>query len=471
MKLARRLVLLLVVPFLGMIIVLGVLAAWRETRAYQGQVTDDLRITGEALRPAVSEVWVTEGQGAALAVLARSDEHLSVTIRWVALDAEHLSADEIASLTGGNEISRVARSPSGDRAFVYVPVHVDGSARGAIELSEPMDRESDVIRGIVRDRILTTLGTLLASIFVVSFVGQRAISRPIQLLVAQARRIGRGDISETLTLPQKDELGELAFEMNAMCHQIAEARTRADAETQARFDTLTQLQHAERLSTVGKMTTGVAHELGTPLNVISGRAKMIARETGCPDGVVENATIIEGQAKRMTAIIRQLLTFARRGTPKRTRVVLPELARTTLEMLRPLAKKSHVELRLATSEPEGELDADAGQIEQVLTNLVVNGIHAMPEGGELTVSIDEVDAKNSRYVRLQVKDEGTGIPQENLEKIFEPFFTTRDVGVGTGLGLSVAHGIIRDHGGWIAVESVPTKGSTFSVYLPRGAAS
>jgi signal transduction histidine kinase len=140
-------------------------------------------------------------------------------------------------------------------------------------------------------------------------------------------------------------------------------------------------------------------------------------------------------------------------------------------MLRPLAKKSHVELRLASSEPEAELDADAGQIEQVLTNLIVNGIHAMPEGGELTVSIDEVDAKNSRHVRLQVTDHGTGIPQENLERIFEPFFTTRDVGVGTGLGLSVAHGIVRDHGGWIDVESVPTKGSTFSVYLPRGAAS
>jgi signal transduction histidine kinase len=483
MKLARKLVLLLLVPFVGLIVVLGVLAARRETQAYRGQIADDLRITGEALRSAVSEIWLSDGEGRALAVLSRSDDHLPlVKIRWVLLDADRplqdhrLGPSEVASLTDGKQVTLVDRSASGDsRAFVYVPVRLNGNTRGAIELSEPMDRESELINRIVRDRVLTTVGVVLLCVFVVGFIGQRSIGRPIRSLVEQARRVGLGDLSQRLTLAQKDELGDLVVEMNAMCDQIAEARAKASTETQAKFEAVTQLRHAERLSTVGKMAAGVAHELGTPLNVISGRARMITRGKGLPDSVVENATIIDGQAQRMTAIIRQLLTFARGSTPKKALVVLPEIAQKTLDMLRPLAKRHNVNLRLECADQEARVDADAGQLEQVLTNLVMNAIQAMPQGGEITVAVNDVDAmappeyggSSGRYQRLDVRDQGTGILQADLDRIFEPFFTTRDVGEGTGLGLSVTHGIIRDHGGWIAVETKINQGSRFSVYLPR----
>jgi two-component system, NtrC family, sensor kinase len=480
MKLARRLVLLVLVPFVGLIVVLGVLAAQRETQAYRGQVADDLRITGEALRSAVTELWLSEGEDRALAVLSRSDDHLpQVKIHWLSWDGDRpmqdhrLGPDEVVSLSGGHQVALVDRSPNGSsRAFVYMPVRLNGTTRGAIELSEPMDRESELIRRIVRDNVLTTVGIVLLCIFVVGFIGQRSIGRPIRALVGQARRVGLGDLSQRLTMAPKDELGELVVEMNAMCDQIAEARAKASTETQARLEALTQLRHVERLSTVGKMAAGVAHELGTPLNVISGRARMIARGRGSPD-IVQNATIIDGQAQRMTAIIRQLLTFARGGTPKKVPLVLPEIAQKTLDMLRPFAKRHAVDLRLACTDNLARVDADAGQLEQVLTNLVMNAIQAMPRGGEINVSIDDVDAtpppehggSSGRYQRLEVRDQGTGIPRRDLDRIFEPFFTTRDVGEGTGLGLSVTHGIVRDHGGWLAVESEINKGSRFSVYL------
>ena len=480
MKLARRLVLLLLVPFVGLIVVLGLLAARRETQAYRGQVADDLRITGEALRSAVTELWLSEGEGRALAVLSRSDDQLpQVEIRWLSWDADHPMQDHrlgptaVATLAGGHQVAVVDRSANGSsRAFVYVPVKLNGSTRGAIELSEPMDRESELIHRIVRDNVLTTVGVVLVCIFVVAFIGQRSIGRPIRAIVGQARRVGLGDLSQRLTVSAKDELGQLVVEMNAMCDQIAEARAKASSETQARLEALAQLRHAERLSTVGKMAAGVAHELGTPLNVISGRARMIARGKGSSD-VVDNATIIDGQAQRMTAIIRQLLTFARGGTPKKVPLVLPEIAHKTLDMLRPFAKRHDVELRLECPDNLRRVDADAGQLEQVLTNLVMNAIQAMPKGGEINVSIDDVDAtpppelggSSGRYQRLEVRDHGTGIRPGDLERIFEPFFTTRDVGEGTGLGLSVTHGIVRDHGGWLAVESEIDKGSRFSVYL------
>lgn len=483
MKLARKLVLLLLVPFLLLTVVLGVLAARREAEVYRGQVADDLRITGDALRATLSEVWRNEGQARALEVLARSDERLpDVKIRWVALDIGHpiedqrLGPREVASLAGGNQVVLVEGVSGHGQAFVFMPVQVDGTTLGAIELSEPMHRESELIRLVVRDRLLTTAGVVLLCTFVVGVIGRRYIARPVQSLVEQARRVGLGDLSQRLTLAQKDELGELAVEMNAMCDQVAEARAKASTETHARLEALTQLRHAERLATIGKMAAGVAHELGTPLNVISGRARMIARGKGAPEtAVVENATIIDGQAQRMTAIIRQLLTFARGGRPMKARVVLPEVARTTLDMLRPLAKRQSVDLRLHCANEEANLDADAGQLQQVLTNLVMNGIQAMPHGGEIIVSIRDVavtppaehGGPTGSYVCLEVRDQGTGISTGDLSRVFEPFFTTRDVGDGTGLGLSVTHGIVRDHGGWIVVETEMMKGSRFSVFLPH----
>jgi len=177
----------------------------------------------------------------------------------------------------------------------------------------------------------------------------------------------------------------------------------------------------------------------------------------------------------MTKIIRQLLDFARRGHAKKATVNLKELSRSVLELLTPLAKKRGVVFSLDSGDSAPMLEVDAGQVEQVLSNLIVNGIDAMSDGGELVVHIGEEQtpppagsgATPGDYLRIDVRDSGMGIRKEDLERVFEPFFTTKDVGLGTGLGLSVAHGIVRDHGGWIAVRSEENRGSCFSVYLPR----
>ena len=180
----------------------------------------------------------------------------------------------------------------------------------------------------------------------------------------------------------------------------------------------------------------------------------------------------------MTKIIRGLLEFARRGAATKRRTDLDDLARKAVALLAPLSKKRGIALRVEGAESPRILYADAGQIEQVLTNLMVNAVDATPEGGAVVIDIDEEDAtppagndaKPGVYLRLDVRDQGTGIRKEDLERVFEPFFTTKDVGEGTGLGLSVAHGIVHDHGGWIAVDTVegePNHGSCFSVYLPK----
>jgi signal transduction histidine kinase len=177
----------------------------------------------------------------------------------------------------------------------------------------------------------------------------------------------------------------------------------------------------------------------------------------------------------MTAIIRKLLDFARRSSPRRSLVDLRKLVQRSLELTASLGHKARAVL--ADEGPEGPLMArvDPGQIQQVLTNLIVNAFQAMPEGGRVEVRIRAARARSpgvpagsgADYLCIEFQDEGGGIPEEARSRLFDPFFTTKDVGEGTGLGLSIAHGIVRDHGGWIDVESEPGVGSCFSVYLPR----
>jgi signal transduction histidine kinase len=341
-------------------------------------------------------------------------------------------------------------------------------------------------------------------------VGAQFVARPIRALVAKARRIGAGDFTGPLPAAQRDELGDLAWEMNAMADQLAEAHRRLEEQTRERIEALEQLRHAERLSTVGRLASGVAHELGTPLNVISGRAQMIVTGEVTGVDVPASAGIIETQARRMAAIIRQLLNLARRPAPRRAATDLHGLVEETLTLLQPLAEKRGIAFEWSDAlhgngasgagrrDPASEtlagpqtvalngsgngthlgavhVPVDAEQIRQVVTNLVMNAMQASRDGARIGVEVRRVKASRpghdgaGDYVCFTVADEGHGIADDVLPHIFEPFFTTKDVGEGTGLGLSVVYGIVEDHSGWIDVRSRPGEGTQFDVYFPAQA--
>jgi two-component system NtrC family sensor kinase len=241
-----------------------------------------------------------------------------------------------------------------------------------------------------------------------------------------------------------------------------------------------QLQHSNRLATIGQLAAGVAHELGSPLQVVMGRAKMIATGESVHDEAKEAGKIIHLQAQRMAVIISGLLGFARRRPPQRTTANLDAIARDVHRMLVPIAKKKAVILELDVPQNgiDGATNVDTQQIQQALTNLVMNAIQAVPEHGRVAIVVGrriEHPPDHSGLLRLdhaqqvtciQVRDDGPGIEAHHLGRVFEPFFTTKDVGEGTGLGLAVAHGLVRDNGGWIRVESEPGRGACFSIYFP-----
>jgi signal transduction histidine kinase len=217
----------------------------------------------------------------------------------------------------------------------------------------------------------------------------------------------------------------------------------------------------------------MAHELGTPMNVASARAELIAEMASAED-VVSSAKVVKAQIDKMTVIIRQLLDFARRPAPQKQRESLNEVSRQTVRLLGSLAEAKYVQLTLSESAGPLVAEIDSQQIEQVLTNLIVNAVQSMVDGGTVRVSLDAgafrppgdaLDVKRP-FARIDVRDEGTGIPREHLERIFDPFFTTKKSGEGTGLGLSIVDDIVREHGGWIEVSSVVNEGTCFSVFLP-----
>ena len=222
-----------------------------------------------------------------------------------------------------------------------------------------------------------------------------------------------------------------------------------------------QLKKAERLAELGTLASGMAHEIGTPMNVILGRAEYLLHRT-TDEGMKKGLATIVTQVERITKVMNQLLTFARRKPSERRTVDLGEIVEDSLEMFEERIVHSRITVTKTIESSLPPVLADRDQLIQVLINLVMNSLHAMPEGGRLGLSLD----RENRHVRLGVSDTGHGMPEEIRSKVFDPFFTTKDFGKGTGLGLTVVKGIIEEHGGTISVESVVDKGTTFWIRLP-----
>ena len=342
--------------------------------------------------------------------------------------------------------------------------------------------------GLVRDgefigqEILSTAERLvpLLIVFVVTFAVavyvmlMRRVATPLRRLVEAIDGVSKGDMSRAVLPEREDEIGSLAGRFNDMMNFLREAREKEARATAARVATESHLRRAEKLATIGQMAAEIAHEVGTPLNVIGGRARSLARRVAEPADVQKNAEIISTQVDRITKIIRQVLDSSRKNRPTASEVDVLKTVRETLEFVEESLKQHHVDVDVRCEPELRPIPGDPDEIQQVCLNLIMNAIHAMPEGGQIAINLEYVIRRKegldlappSPYLMLELSDTGPGVPQADRARIFDAFFTTKEAGEGSGLGLPVSHGIVKDHDGWMEVGDRPGGGAVFRVFLP-----
>lgn len=465
------------VLLLGIMIVLGGVTLFevrREADLFESDSAHDNALMGTWLAVAAEEAARKGGPEAADRFILLADEKSSsVRIRRVASTPQANDLRPVALAAGGGGLFRVDRDaqPSGE---IYTYVHLS-SGLGELEVAESLASERKYIR-TTELRHLAAAGVMtgICAVMVLA-LGLKLVGRPVERLVTMTRRVGGGDLSLRLMSRGRDELSQLAREIDRMVDHLEQSRSKLEAEIAARIETIEQLRRADRLATVGKLASGIAHELGTPLNVIAARAKMIATGEVVNGEARDSANVVMEQSGRMSRIIRQLLDVARPRRPDRALMDLQKLVQQAVSLLAPMGSQRGMSLEAVRGAEPIAAGVDSGQIQQVLSNLIINAFQAGRQGGRVTLEVGarqvrppvETKLSEGAYAVITVRDDGSGISEQNFLHIFEPFFTTKDVGEGTGLGLTVADGIVREHGGWIGVTSRPGH-TQFEVFLPRG---
>jgi two-component system NtrC family sensor kinase len=473
MSIATRLWLSLVASF---VLVLGFGIAIRvreEQRLLLETTLRDRRFFAHALQAALAREPERDPVAEAESMLGQEDvADAHIVARLVAIRRPGLPRPLLPDAGGTLARGQVAVGVHDDEVLTYIPLG-SGPDAVAVELAEP-----HAVPDLLRRVSLLALGlqvlALAAVAAIVAFVLVRQqVGRPLARLAAFARRIGRGDLAARETIDGAVEVTELTREMNAMAAELETTRRALDESEVERTEALEQLRHADRLRTVGQLASQLAHELGTPLNVVSGHARLIEQAPSASDDIKTSARTVLEQSARMTRSIRGVLDFARRKSERRV-VDLVELSESAQTTLAPLARKARAQVVIERRGPDGRVEANGQQILQVLTNLLVNAFQAMKDGGVVRVSVSEREASPppgsnvspGRFVVVSVADRGTGIAPEDMPHLFDAFFTRKAEGEGTGLGLAVVDGIVRDHHGWIAVQSAVGEGTTFEVFLP-----
>lgn len=264
--------------------------------------------------------------------------------------------------------------------------------------------------------------------------------------------------------PEMDEGPFLAEErrlLDSVAREIALIIERKQAETeQERLRE--QLRHADRLATIGKLAAGIAHELNEPLTGILGFAELLKEFPGMPAQPLSDIERIEAAALHGREVVRKLLLFARQISPRQSMVNVNRVVQDVVSFLESRCRQQNIRTRKQLDDALPEISADESQIRQVLMNLLVNALQAMENGGRLTITTKFSEGR----IIISVRDTGTGIADDIKDKIFLPFFTTKDVHKGTGIGLSVVHGIVKSHAGGIEAFNAPGGGAEFRVWLP-----
>jgi len=346
----------------------------------------------------------------------------------------------------------------------------EGEGIAAFLVIEDLPLFTNEFRTRAYQTLLTTIGLMGVLALIVPVMIRRGVTQPLNRFAQQIEIIGQGRFDQRLATTRRDEIGRLAQEFDRMCSRLESAQHRLLVESEEKLRLERTLRHSGKLAALGQLASRLAHEIGTPLNVIQGRAEQLLRQEGLAEKDQNFIRVIISQIERISGFLRELLTLARRPEPLLRIVSVNDIVRRVREVIGEQEQQSGVEviLALALEETLPAVQVDPDQLEQVLLNLTVNALQAVGTVGSVTLKTQFVEHGKSNgeaTVDVIVADTGPGIHPDDLPRVFEPFFTTKGSS-GTGLGLAISREILLNHHGEIRVESEAGRGAQFIVSLP-----
>ncbi|AEI63735.1 sensor histidine kinase [Corallococcus macrosporus] len=446
------------------------------------------RLLATALQVAMENA-LRDGQAADVDEILESLEHRDPTVDVFVFNAQgvpvvrspgssktlHLVEDASRQvLKAPHALTHFAGPEKLSHLIVVLPLSSDdgGAAAGALTVLKPLDGLRQDLESTTRATVLSVL-TLIAGISVVGWLLLMLyLQQPLERVVRAMRAVRGGDFTATVTAGGDDEVGEVVQAFNGMVKELGEARQRLSAEAESRRALEAGLRRVDKLAAVGQLSAGLAHEIGSPLLILNGRAQGLAARAELPEDVRRNARILVEQSERIERIVRQLLDLARRKPSRLEPLDALAPVRAVVELLAFDARKRDVRLAFHCEQPLPHVLADGDGLQQVALNLLTNALRATPRGGEVRVTLSPSTfqpapgLRERRGVRLSVEDTGVGMEEAALERVFEPFFTTWSAHGGTGLGLPVVKAIIAEHGGAVTVASRAGQGTHFAVHIP-----
>ncbi len=403
---------------------------------------------------------------------------------------DHLELDRLADVERYNEFERpdpdqiTIETPDGKYWIIGTNVHQQDGLSGCLILKVSKSRSNVITRDLVARNLIVMLASLIAIIVAIHFFFRKNVRVPVTEMIQVMKAAEGGQLDVRARVPGSDELGQLGEHLNRMLgrlenfnNELSRKVEEATSELARRneelnrineelFETQRTLARSQRLAVAGQLAASLAHEIGTPLNSISGHVQLMARRKTGDEATDRRLQIIEKQIDSIVRSVKQLLSWTRkfelRVEPLDLRHVLEETVLLSSAALH--LRNIRVATELGRNCPL--IYGDAGYLQQVFLNLINNSMDAMPRGGALNIRLTYPHSGSQAEVGVQVSDTGEGIAPETLRRIFDPMFTTKRMGAGTGLGLAICKQIISQHAGTIEVESEPGRGTRFTIVLP-----
>jgi len=380
-----------------------------------------------------------------------------------------------------------ARSSPGGKNIMEVvsPLYALNSGKkhvdGVVGVTISLDRVAALVRERRNNILFMSLVIIVMFFVLIGMFFRVAVLAPVKQLGDMAAKVGQGDFSQRVRLNAKDEIGELAESFNRMSTELERSKKEIEdwnLHLQDKVQKISReleekqakLTETQRMASLGILSSGIAHEINNPLNIILGHTQMLLKEVRGNNGLRDAEEtkrllgIIEEYTKRCAHIVQSLLQFAQKKEVYFRETDLRAALENAIMFTSSRLAKKNVEMRKEIAGNLPQIQADGVQLEQVFINIILNAEQSTPDDG--TISVRAGLDSRCENIEIVFTDTGSGIDEEDLKRIFDPFFTTRSPGEGVGLGLSISYGIIKNHGGDIKVESVFGQGTTFAIHLP-----